>query len=89
MTLQVWFCDDVRAHVVAVVVAALSAAVATGAPNVEHCRGTLDTARGFALSFGLDWTSPAPYVTTCAPRTSWLCWTLQVLNCCRGDNGVS
>jgi hypothetical protein len=27
----------------------------TGAPNVGRCRGVLDAARGFSLSFSLDW----------------------------------
>ena len=55
MALDVYFKDDVAQGIVAVAVAMLSAAVASGAINVEYCRGVVDVSRAQAMNYGLSW----------------------------------
>ena len=59
MALEVYFRNDVAQGIVAVTVAMLSASVATGAANVEYCRGVVDTARAHALNYGIPWSGLA------------------------------
>jgi hypothetical protein len=57
MALEVYFKDDIAQGIVAVTVAMLSTADAHGWTNVEYCRGILNTARAYALNYGISWTS--------------------------------
>ncbi len=59
MTLDIYFKSDIAQGIVAVTVAMLSAAVVNGVPNVEYCRGVLDTNRAHALNYGISWSSIA------------------------------
>ena len=54
MALEIWFKDDVAQGILSITVAQLTASIASG-PNVEYCRGIVDTARAHALNYGIPW----------------------------------
>lgn len=47
--------NDIAQSIISITVAMLSASIASGAPNVEYCRGVVDTARAHALNYGISW----------------------------------
>ena len=55
MALEVYFAEDIRRIIAAGLIAALSAAQASDAPNVEFCRGVVCQARSQAAAFGISW----------------------------------
>ena len=53
--MDVYFSTEIRAIVLASIVAAIHSAQAHGMPNVEFVRGILCEAQHTALAFGIDW----------------------------------
>jgi hypothetical protein len=56
MTLDVYFKSDLKQHITAITVAMLSSAIANGTANIEYCRGVIDSAKAYALLYGIPWT---------------------------------
>lgn len=74
--MNVYFSQDVRSAVLAVTVAALGAAVASGPVDVSYCTGVLDTARALALLHQVDWHNLANDVRENLGDPSVLNWDL-------------
>jgi hypothetical protein len=55
MAVNVIHIDRIQDRIVAVVVGMLSSARAYGGRNLEYERGIRDTARAFAVAFGVEW----------------------------------
>jgi hypothetical protein len=57
MPLDIFHRNDIRAHIAAGVLFAVTTTQANGGVNVEYLRGALAMARHQAASFGLSWPS--------------------------------
>lgn len=54
MSLDIYFREDIKHHVIATVVGMLLSQMAASGANVEFCRGVVCTARAYALNYGVD-----------------------------------